>query len=98
MERFLELWSRAALTSLSFFWQALWAFVLGYTVSSGIQVFVTRARMQRAMGRTGPRSVALGGAPSVLPDDGGVVAVGVAVGGRHDDSRGTEDCGSRGCA
>ncbi|QDU68181.1 permease [Engelhardtia mirabilis] len=60
MAELLDLWSRAALTSLSFFWSALWAFVLGYAVSSLIQVFVTRSRMQRAMGDAGPRSVALG--------------------------------------
>jgi len=60
VDEFLPLWSRAALTSLAFFWKALWAFVLGYTVSSLIQVFVTRERMQAAMGETGPRSVALG--------------------------------------
>jgi len=60
LDEFLDLWSRSALTSLAFFWKALWAFVLGYTVSSLIQVFVTRERMQSAMGEDGPRSVALG--------------------------------------
>lgn len=60
MDDFLHLWSRAALTSVAFFWKALWAFVLGYTISSLIQVFVTRERIQRAMGGDGPRSVALG--------------------------------------
>ncbi|MGB3491337.1 MAG: permease [Elainellaceae cyanobacterium] len=56
---FLQLYSDAALTSLSFFWQALWAFILGYIVSSMIQVFVTRDRMQKAMGTAGTRSIAL---------------------------------------
>ncbi len=57
---FLQLYSDAALTSLSFFWKALWAFILGYIVSSMIQVFVTRDRMQQAMGSAGKSSVALG--------------------------------------
>ncbi len=39
---------------------AFWAFALGYIVSSCIQVFVTRQRMKQAMGRAGPKSVALG--------------------------------------
>jgi len=60
MGRFVDLWERAALTSLSLFWRALWAFVLGYAVSSMVRVFVTRARMRRAMGEAGIRSVALG--------------------------------------
>ena len=39
---------------------ALWAFGLGYLISSMIQVFVTRDRMRKMMGDTGPKSVALG--------------------------------------
>jgi len=57
---FLSLYREAALTSLGYFWQALWAFALGYLVSSAIQVFVTRDRMQRAMGESGRGSIALG--------------------------------------
>ena len=57
---FWQLYGEAALTSLGYFWQALWAFVLGYIVSSMIQVFVTRDRMQKAMGKAGKGSVALG--------------------------------------
>ena len=56
---FFETWNDAALTTLSFFWKALWAFVLGYIVSASIQVFVTRARMRRTMGEVGGRSVLL---------------------------------------
>lgn len=47
------------MTSLGFFWMALWAFALGYLISSLIQVLVTRSRMQRAMGTAGARSMAL---------------------------------------
>jgi len=60
MSDFLTTWGDAAMTSLGFFWMALWAFCLGYVVSSLIQVFVTRERMRRTMGEAGPRSMALG--------------------------------------
>ncbi len=39
---------------------ALWAFCLGYIVSSMIQVLVSRERMRRTMGDRGARAVALG--------------------------------------
>ncbi len=57
---FLELWHQAAVTTCGLFWTAFWAFSLGYLISSLIQVFVTRERMQKTMGTTGPKSVALG--------------------------------------
>jgi uncharacterized membrane protein YraQ (UPF0718 family) len=57
---FLYNWHNAAVTSLGLFWMALWAFVLGYLISSMIQVFVSRQRMRRSMGETGTRSVLLG--------------------------------------
>lgn len=60
MHHFLDLWNEAATTSLGFFWMALWAFILGYLISSLIQVLITRARMQKAMGKDGPRSMLLG--------------------------------------
>lgn len=60
MTNFLTLWHEAATTSLGFFWIALWAFILGYVISSLIQVLITRHRMQKAMGKDGVRSVALG--------------------------------------
>ena len=60
MTNFLSQWQEAALTSIGFFWMALWAFALGYLISSLIQVLVTRARMQRTMGTSGPKSIALG--------------------------------------
>lgn len=52
---FLSSYSEAVLTTLSFFWKALWAFILGYIISSAIQVFVTRDRMQRTMGEAGKK-------------------------------------------
>lgn len=57
---FMQAWIEAAETTTTFFWKALWAFMLGYAVSSAIQVFVTRERMRQTMGEAGPRSVALG--------------------------------------
>ena len=60
MNGFFETWGEAAMTTLGFFWTALWAFCLGYIVSALIQVFVTRERMRRTMGRTGARSIAIG--------------------------------------
>ncbi|MDX1692478.1 MAG: permease [Ketobacteraceae bacterium] len=60
MSAFLSSWHEAAVTSLGFFWMALWAFILGYFISSLIQVLVTSERMQQVMGKSGPRSMALG--------------------------------------
>lgn len=60
MQQFLENWASAAMTTLGFFWMALWAFCLGYLISSMIQVFITRERMRRTMGTAGPKSVAMG--------------------------------------
>ncbi len=60
MHSFLEKWAEAAYTTTGFFWMALWAFILGYAVSSMIQVFITEKRMQEAMGDAGGKSVLLG--------------------------------------
>ncbi len=60
MQAFLEQWNSAATTTTGLFWMAFWAFGLGYLISSMIQVFVTRERMRKSMGETGPGSIALG--------------------------------------
>jgi uncharacterized membrane protein YraQ (UPF0718 family) len=60
MNDFLKQWGEAAYTSTGFFWMALWAFILGYAVSSLIQIFVTEKRMQKTMGDAGGKSVLLG--------------------------------------
>ena len=60
MNNFLKQWAEAAYTSTGFFWMALWAFALGYIISSMIQVFVTEKRMQKTMGDTEGKSVLLG--------------------------------------
>ncbi|WP_281541323.1 permease [Maribacter aestuarii] len=60
MNDFLKQWGEAAYTSTGFFWMALWAFILGYIISSMIQIFVTEKRMQKAMGKDESKSVLLG--------------------------------------
>eukprot|EP00977_Amphora_coffeiformis_P027027 scaffold32389_cov107-Amphora_coffeaeformis.AAC.1 len=57
---FLDAWNESAITALGLFWMALWAFALGYLISSMIQVFVTRERMQQLMAKDGPWSMLLG--------------------------------------
>ncbi len=53
-------WAEAARTSLGFFWMALWAFALGYVISSLIQLLVTREKMQEVMHGGDLKSVSLG--------------------------------------
>jgi uncharacterized membrane protein YraQ (UPF0718 family) len=60
MRIFLEQWAEAANTSFGFFWMALWAFILGYLISSMIQVFVTEKKMQQLMGKNEGKGVLLG--------------------------------------
>ncbi|AGA80329.1 MULTISPECIES: permease [Echinicola] len=60
MDNFLKQWGEAAYTSTGFFWMALWAFILGYAVSSFIQIFVTEKRMQETMGDAKAKSILLG--------------------------------------
>src|SRR6056297_2046440 len=60
MQDFLSKWGEAAYTTTGFFWMALWAFILGYVISSMIQIFVTEKRMQKTMGKEESKSVLLG--------------------------------------
>ncbi len=60
MNDFLQTWAEAAYTTVGLFWMALWAFALGYIVSSMIQVFVTQERMKKWMGGEGKKGVGLG--------------------------------------
>lgn len=59
MNSFLKQWGEAAYTSAGFFWAALWAFALGYVISSLIQVFVTQDRMKKSMGKAGGKEMGL---------------------------------------
>jgi len=60
MTDFLKQWGEAAYTTSGFFWMALWAFALGYLISSMIQIFVTEKRMQKTMGGNETKGVLLG--------------------------------------
>ena len=60
MTDFLKQWGEAAYTTAGFFWMALWAFALGYLISSMIQIFVTEKRMQKTMGGNETKGVLLG--------------------------------------
>jgi uncharacterized membrane protein YraQ (UPF0718 family) len=60
MQDFFTKWGEAANTSAGFFWMALWAFILGYVISSCIQIFITEKRMQRTMGKDESKSLLLG--------------------------------------
>jgi len=60
VNEFLKQWGEAAYTTTGFFWMALWAFILGYIISSMIQIFVTEKRMQKTMGENEGKSVLLG--------------------------------------
>lgn len=60
MKNFYQQWGEAAYTTTGFFWMAMWAFILGYALSSMIQIFITKQRMQKTMGKDDTKSVALG--------------------------------------
>src|SRR6056297_6564 len=60
MNAFLDQWGQAAHTTTGFFWMALWAFILGYVISSMIQIFVTEKKMQKTMGDNEGKGVLLG--------------------------------------
>ncbi|MGB3774670.1 MAG: permease [Leeuwenhoekiella sp.] len=60
MNNFLKNWGESAFTTVGFFWMALWAFALGYVISSMIQVFVTEKKMQQTMGKSESKGVLLG--------------------------------------
>lgn len=60
MQEFLNNWAEAAYTSVGFFWMAVWAFILGYIISSLIAIFVTEKRMQETMGQNEGKGVLLG--------------------------------------
>ena len=60
MTDFFKQWGEAAYTTAGFFWMALWAFALGYIISSIIQIFVTEKKMQKTMGGKETKGVLLG--------------------------------------
>jgi len=50
---------RALYTAAGLFWKAAWALALGYAVSAGIRVFVSRRQAARHLGDGGPRQLGL---------------------------------------
>jgi uncharacterized protein len=42
-------------------WATFWALVLGFALAGAVQAFVSRAEMQRLLGRSGPREIARAG-------------------------------------
>jgi len=59
MDNFFATYGEAATTALGFFWKAGWAFVLGYTISAMIQVFVPKKRLTDKMGEPNAASVGI---------------------------------------
>ena len=57
----LDQYANGVITAIGFFWNALWAFVLGYAISAAIQVFVPKKRLTHQMGDANLRSVSLAG-------------------------------------
>ncbi|WP_430469283.1 permease [Thalassospira lucentensis] len=57
----LDQYANGVVTALGFFWNALWAFVLGYAISAAIQVFVPKKRLTHHMGNADIKSVSLAG-------------------------------------
>jgi uncharacterized membrane protein YraQ (UPF0718 family) len=55
----LDQYSNGVITAVGFFWNALWAFVLGYAISAAIQVFVPKKRLTAHMGTADIGSVSL---------------------------------------
>jgi uncharacterized membrane protein YraQ (UPF0718 family) len=50
---------QALLMALAMFWKVGWSLVLGFAISAALQAVVSKAGMQRALGRSGIREVAL---------------------------------------
>ncbi|RAM48746.1 MAG: transporter [Hapalosiphonaceae cyanobacterium JJU2] len=57
----LEQIGQALLTSAGILWKSFWALVFGYTVSSAIQVVVTRSQMARVLGKRSWKQAVLAG-------------------------------------
>src|SRR5438874_2362791 len=49
----------ALLMAFGMFWQTGWSLVLGFAISGVLQVFVSKERMRRELGRAGFREIAL---------------------------------------
>lgn len=45
--------------AFAMFWETFWALVLGFGISAALQVFVSKDRMTRLLGRSGPKEILL---------------------------------------
>ena len=59
MNTILDQIGHALLLSLGMFWQTGWTLVLGFTISALLQAVVPAEQMRKALGRDGPREIAL---------------------------------------
>ena len=59
MTHILFLVGQALLMALAMFWKVGWSLILGFTISAALQAVVSKAGMQKALGRAGAREVAL---------------------------------------
>jgi uncharacterized protein len=50
---------QAFLMAFGMFWEVAWSLVLGFLISSTVQIFVSKERLQAMLGRDGPREIAL---------------------------------------
>ncbi len=57
----LDVIGSSLLDGLGMFWATLWALVVGFTLSGAVQAFVSRARMQAALGDDRPRTIVKAG-------------------------------------
>ena len=56
---FLDRLGDAALMTAGMFWQTLWSLVLGFSISALLQATVSSEDMRKALGRDGPKEIAL---------------------------------------
>lgn len=59
MTEFVARIGHALLMAFGMFWQVGWSLVLGFAISAVLQVFVSKERIAAALGRDGPREIAL---------------------------------------
>lgn len=59
LNNFVTLLGESSFTSLGFFWKACWAFVLGYLISSMIQVFIPKGNLTPYMGKPNLKSISI---------------------------------------
>ena len=59
MTQIVFLIGQALLMALAMFWKVGWSLVLGFAISAALQAVVSKAGMQKALGRSGVREVAL---------------------------------------